>query len=488
VIALVALYRPGPMDLIPDFIARKHGRERVEYLDKRLEPILSPTYGIMVYQEQVMQIAQVMGGYTLGGADLLRRAMGKKKAEEMAQQRDIFVSGAEKNGLSRGKATQLFDLMEKFAGYGFNRSHAAAYALLAYQTAYMKAHHPAAFMAANLSLVMDDTDKVRQFRDDALANGLSVLAPDINASEHRFVPVDTKTVRYGLGAVRGTGESAVGAIVAARRASPLASLADVCRRVDKRIVNRRALEALIRGLSIDSHIFRPATFIEMSLANLYQSLLLGSGLVILVLAVFLNDWRTAVISIVTIPLSLLTAALALHYRGGTLDTMVLAGLLIALGEVVDDAIIDVENILRRLRLNAVADPPASSVSVVLNASLEVRSAVVYGSLIVALVLMPVLLLDGLAGSFFRPLALSYILAIVASLGIALTLTPALALILLPRAVTHQQRDNAIVVGLKTALSAGTHQRSPDRGECQHRGTAVRSRSSRAHGESRPDWP
>ncbi|HEX5092287.1 MAG TPA: DNA polymerase III subunit alpha, partial [Burkholderiales bacterium] len=153
VIALVALYRPGPMDLIPDFIARKHGRERVEYLDKRLEPILSPTYGIMVYQEQVMQIAQVIGGYTLGGADLLRRAMGKKKAEEMAQQRDVFVSGAEKNGLARSKATQLFDLMEKFAGYGFNRSHAAAYALLAYQTAYMKAHHPAAFMAANLSLV-----------------------------------------------------------------------------------------------------------------------------------------------------------------------------------------------------------------------------------------------------------------------------------------------------------------------------------------------
>jgi DNA-directed DNA polymerase III PolC len=183
VIALVALYRPGPMDLIPDFIARKHGSQRVEYLDPRLEPILRPTYGIMVYQEQVMQIGQVIGGLTLGGADLLRRAMGKKKAEEMAQQRDVFVSGAEKNGLSRGKATQLFDLMEKFAGYGFNRSHAAAYALLAYQTAYMKAHHASAFMAANLSLVMGDTDKVRQFHEDALANGLSVLPPDINASE-----------------------------------------------------------------------------------------------------------------------------------------------------------------------------------------------------------------------------------------------------------------------------------------------------------------
>ncbi|HYY61795.1 MAG TPA: DNA polymerase III subunit alpha, partial [Burkholderiales bacterium] len=156
VIALVALYRPGPMDLIPDFIARKHGEQRVDYLDPRLEPILGPTYGIMVYQEQVMQIAQVIGGYTLGAADLLRRAMGKKKPEEMAQQRDVFIAGAEKNALARAKASQLFDLMEKFAGYGFNKSHAAAYALLAYQTAYMKTHHRAAFLAANLSAVMDD--------------------------------------------------------------------------------------------------------------------------------------------------------------------------------------------------------------------------------------------------------------------------------------------------------------------------------------------
>src|SRR5882724_11964097 len=190
VIALVALYRPGPMDLIPDFIARKHGEQRVDYLDPRLQPILGPTYGIMVYQEQVMQIAQVIGGYTLGGADLLRRAMGKKKPEEMAQQRDIFVAGAQNNGLSKAKATQLFDLMEKFAGYGFNKSHAAAYALLAYQTAYMKAHHRSAFLAANLSAVMDDTDKVRLFHEDGIANGLSILPPDINASEYRFVPVD----------------------------------------------------------------------------------------------------------------------------------------------------------------------------------------------------------------------------------------------------------------------------------------------------------
>jgi DNA polymerase III subunit alpha len=252
VIALVALYRPGPMDLIPDFIARKHGSQRVDYLDPRLEPILRPTYGIMVYQEQVMQIGQVIGGMTLGGADLLRRAMGKKKAEEMAQQRDIFVSGAEKNGLARGKATQLFDLMEKFAGYGFNRSHAAAYALLAYQTAYMKTHHSAAFMAANLSLVMGDTDKVRQFHEDAVANGLAVLPPDVNASEYRFVPVDAKTLRYGLGAVRGTGESAVGAILRARKAGPFVDLFDLCHRVDKRVVNRRAIEALVRAGALDA--------------------------------------------------------------------------------------------------------------------------------------------------------------------------------------------------------------------------------------------
>jgi DNA polymerase-3 subunit alpha len=252
IIALVALYRPGPMDLIPDFIARKHGSQRVEYLDPRLEPILRPTYGIMVYQEQVMQIGQVIGGLTLGGADLLRRAMGKKKAEEMAQQRDVFVAGAEHKGLSRAKGTQLFDLMEKFAGYGFNRSHAAAYALLAYQTAYMKTHHAAAFMAANLSLVMGDTDKVRQFHEDALANGLTVLPPDVNASAYRFMPIDAKTLRYGLGAVRGTGEAAINAIVEARKAGPFTDLFDLCRRVDKRSVNRRVIEALIRAGALDA--------------------------------------------------------------------------------------------------------------------------------------------------------------------------------------------------------------------------------------------
>ncbi len=252
IIALVALFRPGPMELIPDFIKRKHGRQRVDYLDPRLQPILGETYGIMVYQEQVMQIAQVIGGYTLGAADLLRRAMGKKKPEEMAQQRDIFVAGAQANGLGRGIANQLFDLMEKFAGYGFNKSHAAAYALVAYQTAYMKAHHAAAFLAANMSAVMDDTDKVHQLYEDALANGLGVLPPDINASEYRFVPVSAQQLRYGLGGIKGTGESAIESIIAARDAGgPFRDLFDFCRRVDGRVVNRRVLEALIRAGAFD---------------------------------------------------------------------------------------------------------------------------------------------------------------------------------------------------------------------------------------------
>src|SRR5213075_2349706 len=216
IVALVALYRPGPMELIPDYVARKSGRERVEYVDPRLAPILEPTYGVMVYQEQVMQIAQEIGGYTLGSADLLRRAMGKKKPEEMALQRDIFVAGAQRNGLPKHKAEQLFGLMEKFAGYGFNKSHSAAYALVAYQTAYFKAHHAAAFMAANLSLVMDDTDKVKAFYDDALAQGLAILPPNVNTSNHRFEPVDTTRINYGLGAIKGTGAVAIEAIVAAR--------------------------------------------------------------------------------------------------------------------------------------------------------------------------------------------------------------------------------------------------------------------------------
>jgi len=252
IIALVALFRPGPMDLIPDFVERKHGRQRVVYPDPRVEPILSETYGIMVYQEQVMQMAQIIGGYSLGGADLLRRAMGKKKPEEMAKHRVIFLEGAAKNGLSVHKGNEIFDLMEKFAGYGFNKSHAAAYALVAYHTAWFKAHHPAPFMAANFSAVMDDTDKVQQFYGDCISNGLKVLPPDIHESEYRFVPVDGQSIRYGLGAVKGTGEAAIEHIIAERANGPFADLFDFCRRVDRRLVNRRVIESLVRAGAFDS--------------------------------------------------------------------------------------------------------------------------------------------------------------------------------------------------------------------------------------------
>lgn len=252
IIALVALYRPGPMDLIPEFIERKHGKKQIEYLDARLVPILGPTYGIMIYQEQVMQIAQVIGGYSLGSADLLRRAMGKKKVEEMAQQRDIFVTGAVNNGLGKSKATELFGLMEKFAGYGFNKSHAAAYALIAFQTAYLKAHYPSEFMAACLSSDMDDTDKVHIFIEDSLANGLTILPPDINESTYHFVPVNDKTIRFGLGAIKGSGESAINMLVAERKCSgSFGDLFDFCNRVDRRIVNRRTIESLIRVGAFD---------------------------------------------------------------------------------------------------------------------------------------------------------------------------------------------------------------------------------------------
>ena len=262
IIALVALYRPGPMDLIPDFCRRKHG-ERFEYPHPAVEPVLRETYGIMVYQEQVMQMAQVVGGYSLGGADLLRRAMGKKNVEEMAQQREIFVAGALKGGTSKEQAGHLFDLMEKFAGYGFNKSHAAAYALVAYQTAYLKTHHPAAFMAATLSGDLDNTEKVSIFYADALqqfapqsASGVQqnirVLPPDVNSSGYVFSPVDEETIAYGLGAIKGTGEAAIASIVKARENGPFKDLFDFCRRVDKRIVNRRTVEALIRAGAFDS--------------------------------------------------------------------------------------------------------------------------------------------------------------------------------------------------------------------------------------------
>ena len=262
IIALVALYRPGPMDLIPDFIERKHGRQKVEYPDPRIESVLRETYGIMVYQEQVMQMAQMIGGYSLGGADMLRRAMGKKKPEEMAQHRKIFSDGAKAGGISEGKANEIYDLMERFAGYGFNKSHAAAYALLAYQTAWLKAYYPAEFMAANLSLAMDDTDKVKILYDDCLANQIRVFSPDINTGVYDFTPLrapdaapdsSISNIRYGLGAVRGTGEAAIEAIVKARETGgPFKDLFDFCARVDRRQVNRRAIEALMRAGAFDS--------------------------------------------------------------------------------------------------------------------------------------------------------------------------------------------------------------------------------------------
>ena len=256
-IALNALYRPGPMDSIPEYCDRKTGKAKVEYPDAKLEailkPILGPTYGVMVYQEQVMQIAREIGGYTLGGADLLRRAMGKKKAEEMAQHRATFGEGAAKNGVSLSKAKALYDAMEKFAGYGFNKSHSAPYAYLGYLTAYLKANHGAAFMAANLSCAMDFTDKVQQLFEDAKANKLTVLAPDINRGAYRFMPMDRATIQYGLGAVKGTGRGAIENIVAARASGgPYKNLLDFVKRVDRHTVNRRAMEALIRAGAFDS--------------------------------------------------------------------------------------------------------------------------------------------------------------------------------------------------------------------------------------------
>ena len=256
-IALNALYRPGPMESIPDYCDRKTGKAKVEYPDAKLEailkPILGPTYGVMVYQEQVMQIAREIGGYSMGGADLLRRAMGKKKAEEMAKHRAIFGLGAAQNGVSSANAKALYDAMEKFAGYGFNKSHSAPYAYLGYLTAYLKANHSAAFMAANLSCVMDFTDKVQQLFDDTKANKLNVLAPDINTSTYRFVATDRKTIQYGLGAVKGTGHGAIENIVSARAAKGLfKDLLDFVKRVDRHTVNRRAMEALIRAGAFDS--------------------------------------------------------------------------------------------------------------------------------------------------------------------------------------------------------------------------------------------
>jgi DNA polymerase-3 subunit alpha len=254
IVALVALFRPGPLEsgMVDDFINRKHGKATADYFHPELEVSLGPTYGVIVYQEQVMQISQIIGGYTLGGADMLRRAMGKKDPDEMARQRDIFVAGAVGRQIDKDLATRLFDLMEMFAGYGFNKSHSAAYALVAYQTAYLKAHHPAAFMAATLSGDLDNTDKVRTFYADTLQQGIAILLPDVNSSGYAFSPTDEKTIAYGLGAIKGTGEAAIASIVKARATGPYKDLFDFCRRVDKRAVNRRTIETLIRAGAFDS--------------------------------------------------------------------------------------------------------------------------------------------------------------------------------------------------------------------------------------------
>jgi DNA polymerase-3 subunit alpha len=255
IIALAALFRPGPLGsgMDREWVDRKHGRTEVSYPHPALESVLSPTYGVIVYQEQVMQIAQELAGYSLGGADLLRRAMGKKKAEEMAKERAKFERGASERGVDPRVATQIFDLMEKFAEYGFNKSHSAAYALVAYQTAWLKVHHPAEFMAAVLSSDMDNTDKVVMFLEEARAIGLTVLPPDVNASAYMFEAIDGETLRYGLGAVKGIGHGACEAIVEARKQDgEYADLLDFCRRVESSKLNRRTLEALVNAGALDA--------------------------------------------------------------------------------------------------------------------------------------------------------------------------------------------------------------------------------------------
>lgn len=254
IIALVALFRPGPLQsgMVDDYINVKHGKQKAGFPHPVLEPILKPTNGVIVYQEQVMQIARDMAGYTLGGADLLRRAMGKKKPEEMAKQRAIFVDGAIERGVDPAVAGYIFDLMEKFAGYGFNKSHSAAYALVSYQTAWLKAHYPAEFMAAVLSSDMDNTDKIVTFINECDDLHLAVLPPDVNRSGYRFAVDDDGKIVYGLGAIKGMGESAIAEIIAVREAGGrFSTLTEFCQRVDVRKVNRRALEALTKGGAMD---------------------------------------------------------------------------------------------------------------------------------------------------------------------------------------------------------------------------------------------
>jgi DNA polymerase-3 subunit alpha len=252
IIAVVALYRPGPMDNIPSYIRRKNGEEEVVYMHPDLEPILKETYGIMIYQEQVMQAAQIMAGYSLGGADLLRRAMGKKIKEEMDTQRAMFVEGSFARGTAKAHASEVFDTIAKFAGYGFNKSHAAAYALVAYQTAYLKANFPVEFMAATMTYDMHNTDKLAAFKGELKRLGIPLLPPDVNASMARF-DVQDGAVRYALGALKNVGETAMEALVTEREArGPFKDLADFAKRVDSKVVNKRLLENMIRAGALDS--------------------------------------------------------------------------------------------------------------------------------------------------------------------------------------------------------------------------------------------
>ena len=253
-IALVALFRPGPLQsgMVDDFINRKHGREPVRYFHPDLETILEPTYGIILYQEQVMQIAQVLAGYTLGSADLLRRAMGKKKAEEMARQREGFVDGAGERGVSPQSAGHIFDLIEKFAGYGFNKSHSAAYAMLSYQTAWLKTHFPAEFMSASMSADMEHTDKVVSLIAECRSLELELKPPDVNTCETAFTPMNESTILYGLGAIKGVGSKAVELLIEERlQHGEFSDLFDLCSRLDSRKFNRRVLQALINAGALD---------------------------------------------------------------------------------------------------------------------------------------------------------------------------------------------------------------------------------------------
>ncbi|QXC58112.1 DNA polymerase III subunit alpha [Vibrio mimicus] len=259
IIALVALFRPGPLQsgMVDNFIDRKHGREAISYPDEKwqhesLKEILEPTYGIILYQEQVMQIAQVLSGYTLGGADMLRRAMGKKKPEEMAKQRAVFQEGAEKNGVDGELAMKIFDLVEKFAGYGFNKSHSAAYALVSYQTLWLKTHYPAEFMAAVMTADMDNTEKVVGLVDECKNMGLTVLPPDINSGLYRFNVDDNGAIVYGIGAIKGVGEGPIEAILEARNKDGyFKDLFDFCARIDLKKVNKRVIEKLILAGALD---------------------------------------------------------------------------------------------------------------------------------------------------------------------------------------------------------------------------------------------